>query len=204
MAPPVGLVIGHSFVQGLQQHLDPTNQATPSDFARKLSLEKIVQKFHIHGHRGACITSKSYSLPHRLLTQSKPDFAILDLGSNDLASRVAPLQVATALIELADVLRHRYHIRTIMVCSIVNRKAHLKDITPEEFQTAAYETNNYLQNYADSHPHITYHVHKGFWAHPIDSWSRDGVHPNTPAGRTKYIKSIRKAVFLALQTFTSK
>ena len=198
------MLIGHSFVYGLQQHLDPRDQASPSEIARKLSIHRIVHSFHLYGQRGAQVCSRSYALPHRQLTHVKPDFVILDLGSNDLASDIPPFQVATKLVELAHTLRSRYHVNTVIISSILNRQAHLKHITPEQFATAAYQTNNYVKNFLDSHPQLTYHVHKGFWAHSSDIWSRDGVHPNTQAGRQKYVKSIRKAVFTALQTFTSR
>ena len=204
MAPPVGMLIGHSFVQGLQQHLDPRNQASPSEMARKLSVHRIIHSFHFYGQRGAQVCSRSFVLPHRLLTHTNPDFVILDLGSNDLASGIPPFQVATKLLELADILRSRYHVNTVIIASVLHRETHLRHITPAQFSTAAYQTNNYLKNFADTHPHVFYHLHKGFWAHPSDTWSRDGVHPNTQAGRKKYVKSVRKAVFAALQTFTSR
>ena len=89
-------------------------------------------------------------MPHRLLTQIKPDFVILDLGSNDLASGTPTFQVATKLVEFADILRSRYHVNRVIISSVLNREAHLRHITPEQFSTAAYQTNHYIKNFADS------------------------------------------------------
>lgn len=203
MAPPVGLILGHSFVAGLLHHLDHNGQDNGQQLAKKLNIDNIVQEIHLHGQRGALISSPSYTLPHSLLTQVKPDFVILDLGTNDLANGTSPFTVAAQLTDLADKLRSRYHVSQVMICSVINRTSHLRTMTPQQFASAAYQCNGYLRDLADISPHTTYHVHKGFWMDPDQNWSTDGLHPNTPAGRAKYIKSIRRAVFLALESFTS-
>ena len=204
MAPPVGLLIGHSFVHGLASHLSSDPQPTGSYLARKLNLNRIIQELHMHGERGSRVCSSSFSLPHRLLKRVKPDFVILDLGTNDLAAGAHPFDVAAKLNSVADRLHTQYHVRTVLICSILYRKSHLRNLTREQFTQAAFDTNNFLKKSTEASPRTIYHVHKGFWTTPISQWSRDGVHPNTSHGRTNYKKSIRCAVFSALQTFTSR
>lgn len=202
MAPPVGLLLGHSFVHGLLSHLTAGSSATGATIARKLHVSNILHAFHMHGQRGAQICNDDFLLPHSLITRVKPDFVILDYGTNDLAAGTPPFTVATKLMHLAHQLRSQYHVACVMICSTLNRDCHLSTMTPSQFATAAYELNNYLRHLTQTEPKVNYHLHKGFWDTPVSAWSRDGIHPNGPAGRKRYIKSIRKAIFHALQSFT--
>ena len=204
MAPPVGLLIGHSFVHGLASHLSSDPQPTGSYLARKLNLNRLIQELHMHGERGSRVCSSSFSLPHRLLTRVKPDFVILEFGTNDLAAGAHPFDVAAKLNSIADRLHNQYHVRTVVICSILYRKSHLRNLTRDQFTQAAFDTNSLLKRSTAASPRTIYHVHKGFWTTPISQWSRDGVHPNSFHGRKNYIKAIRCAVFSALQTFTSR
>ena len=203
MAPPVGIVIGHSFVHGLLKHLTQDSSPSPTNIAHRLRLSQILAGLHLYGERGARVCSRSYHLPHRLLQTVKPDFVILDLGTNDIALGAAPFDVASKIISLAETLRTRYFVNHIMVCSLIERNRHLFAMSPQQFSTAAYEVNNYLKHFAHADPHITYHGHKGFWSQDISFWSRDGVHPNSTTGRDCYKKSIGRAVFRALEPFTT-
>ena len=203
MAPPVGLILGHSFIHGLSQHIDSHHAATPGQVAHRLKLDHIIDKIYLHGQRGALVCSPSYELPHRILKQAKPDFVILELGTNDLAAGFSPFQVANRLEAIGCQLKSHYHVTSVTFCAILNRQAQLHNLTPDQFATAAYETNNYLRHYAAGTPNYRYHKHPGFWTPHISTWSRDGIHPNTTAGRRKYITSIRQAAFHALESFTS-
>ena len=205
MAPPVGLLLGHSFVHSLHSHLTPTTSTrNPSGFtiAKRLRIHEIVDEFHMQGERGSRICSSSFTLPHRLLQRLRPDFVILDFGTNDLASGTPPFEVAAKLVHLADRLRSQYHVDSVVICSVINRERHIRHLSPSQFAAAAYQVNNYLKNFVEAEPRTQYHSHKGFWTTPITQWSRDGIHPNSQHGRKLYIRSIRKAVFLALQSFT--
>ena len=51
--------------------------------------------------------------------------------------------------------------------------------------------NNILKHFCDTETNISYHTHRSFWNVAIDSWSRDGLHPNTKVGRQKYKRSLR-------------
>ena len=204
MAPPVGLLIGHSFVHSLASHLSPDSQPSGSYLARKLNLNKIIDELHMHGERGSRICSSSFALPHRLLKQVKPDFVILEFGTNDLAIGTHPFEVAAKLNRLADRLRSQYHVRTVVICSILYRQSNIHSLTPDQFKDAAFDTNNFIKKSTAASHRTIYHVHKGFWTTPISQWSRDGIHPNSFHGRKNYKKSIRCAVFSALQTFTSR
>lgn len=202
MASPVGLVLGHSFVHSIHSHLKNSSHNSPADIARTLHLHYIISELHMHGIRGARICHTSFSIPHDLLLQSTPDFVILDFGSNDLASGSSPFQVASRLIQLAERLRSQYHVRSIVICSVLHRQAHLRTLSPQQFSAAALQLNSLMKDYAGTDPLTFYHNHKGFWTTPVQAWSRDGVHPNSTLGRKRYSKSLRKASFLALQGLT--
>ena len=81
----------------------------------------------------------------------------------------------------------------------------LQNVTHDQFATAANTTNNHLRYYATGTPNYHYHKHPGFWTPHISTWSRDGIHPNTTAGRRKlkYITSIHQAALHTLESFTS-
>lgn len=202
MSPPVGLLLGHSFVHSLHSHLTPDNSLSGAAIARKLNIEQIIQEFHMQGDRGARVCSSAFTLPHRLLQRLRPDFVILDYGTNDLAIGTPPFEVAAKLVELAEKLRKQYHVAAVAICSIINRDRGIYNLSPSQFAAAAYQVNNYLRNFVQADLRTHYHVHKGFWTTPIAQWSRDGIHPNSKHGRKLYIRSIRKAVMHTLQSFT--
>ena len=202
MAPPVGLLIGHSFVHSLMTHLSFDSQPTGSFLARKLNIERIVSQFHMHGERGSRICSRSFTLPHRLLQRVKPDFVILDFGTNDIVNGTHPFDVAAKLLQLADRFHSQYHVNTVVICSVINRQSRLNDLSPSQFASAAFDLNDFVKQSTAASPRTIYHLHKGFWEDPISVWSRDGIHPNATLGRKRYIKSIRRAAFTALQNFT--
>ena len=118
------------------------------------------------------------------------DLVILHLGSNNLT---------TKLLELGDILRSRYHVNTVIISSVLNREAHLRHITPEQFSTAAYRTIT-LKTSRTPTPMSSSTFTKDFGPIHQTHGTATGY---TPTPRLVE-KSARRAVFTALQTFTSR
>ena len=206
MAAPVDslAILGHSFIEGTYRHLQGSqHHCTSSYIAKKMQLENLVKRVYMCGQRGSTVvksakTKGSYILPASLLKRETPTLAVLELGTNDLASGAPPLEVATAIMDIANCLVEEYGLKHVTVCQIINRKSGIGHLTPAQFAELAYKTNMYLKNICEGESTLSYHVHQGFWADEDMTWSRDGIHPNSARGRKLYIKSLRRSVFKAI------
>jgi hypothetical protein len=198
----VGLVLGHSFVKSFHHHIaNKIGSFSPHRLAEHLQVHHLVKDLHFAGYGGACAMSDPLPFSSRKIRSIRPDFIVLDLGSNDLASGTPPLDLAVRIVDIAKFLVEHYHVRHVAICSLVNRTAGLS-ISEHEFQARAFSCNKYLMDLCEDEPRVHYFVHKGFWQYPVDQWSDDGIHPRTRTGRKKYMASIRKAVFKTLEKFT--
>ena len=187
--PLIGALVGHSFVPGLGDHFTRGGRIPISraDVTRHLSIAHWVDNFHLLGSRGACVLP-AYNLPVEL----RVDFAILDIGGNDLSSGRSPLTVADAVVTVAHNILNTTCARHVTICSALFRTKNTGHYSPLEYNGQMGQYNNILRHFCDTEVNITYHTHRGFWQG--DAWSRDGTHPNTPHGRKLYIKSLRRAV----------
>ena len=190
--PIIGAIFGHSFVSGLDDHFTcgGKRQVTPTEVACRLSISDRVDQFHLVGRRGAQIMrGLSHDGPLRAI---KPSYAIIDVGTNDIARGMPVLNVVVAVIELAKEMITRYGVVHVTVCSVLHRD------TPVDINARVDRYNAILRDFCEVEPHIAYHTHRGFWR-AASSWSRDGLHPNIANGRQKYKRSLRKATNNALQ-----
>lgn len=96
-----------------------------------------------------------------------------------------------------------YHVQHVIICSALYRASNIGHQTQLQFQSKVNRFNTYLKNFADVEPNITYHTHRGFWDIPINEWSRDFIHPNTPLGRKKYATSLTRAVHHFIKRYKS-
>lgn len=101
--PLSGMVIGHSFVAGYLHHLQNNNGGrtlTPAQLAAHFKIKKHISSFYLVGNRGATINNV---IPRRHLREFRPNFVIIDIGSNDLAKpNSEPLNIASAIVDLAN------------------------------------------------------------------------------------------------------
>ena len=194
-----GVLIGHSFVSGLQDHFTRGGRypTTPNDIPVRLTVKRWVDQFHLIGQRGSCVLP-TYELP-RNLTDICPDFAILDNGGNDLANTHSPLSVADAVITIAHQLLNTLHVRHVTVCSALHRTTNTGTYSSHDYNDRVGRYNNIFRHYCDNERDITYHTHRGFWQCPLHVWSHDGTHPNTTHGRKLYIKSLRRATHYSVK-----
>ena len=198
---------GDSFTFGLRHSIlnripSNSNTSLPHTFARALRVSNIVPRVQITGVRGLSVhSSDNYlSIPPHILSHHT-HIAIINIGSNDLAAGVSPLNTATLLVEKATNLITHNHVQHVFLCSVINRTGGLGP-TQGQFYSAMYHFNNILKHLCAVEPHITYWCHKGFWQVPVGHWSHDGVHPNTSLGRKKFKVSIRAAIFRGAQLFS--
>jgi hypothetical protein len=203
----VGCLIGHSFVSGLHQHLSGRlhHYATPRDCAKELKISNLVKDLHLIGMRGATIVNNPMLIPKNELLVTKPDFVIINCGTNDMAKGIPPLNVAMELFETAQKLLLESEIKHVILCSAIYRSKGLHFHSETEFCSVVDIFNQVLSDMCGEEKHITYHTHRGFWrtetgtSLPTNVWSNDGIHPNTVVGRKKYKRSIRDAVFNVLK-----
>ena len=160
------------FTCGGKRHVPPT------EVAFRLSISDRVDQFHLVGRRGAQIMrGLDHDGPLRAI---KPSYVILDVGTNDSARGMPVLNVAVAVIELAQDIIARYGVVHVTVCSVLHRD------TPVDINTRIDRYNAILRDSCEVEPLITYHTRRGFWRAAASSWSRDGLHPKTANGRQMY------------------
>ena len=203
-----GIVIGHSFVSGLADHFAHRNGGplSASEVAVELRVSDITAEVHLAGQRGGRITDPNFALPVDAIRQAQPHFAILNVGSNDLAvgtTAADQLAIATGTMALARELIDEHNVSVVVVCTVVDRYEGLPGITPNDFHEHLYHLNSMLMHFCQNEHNVHYHVMRGFWRNPITTWSWDGIHPNKPQGRTMYKKAIRKSIFLAVKHLTN-
>ena len=159
-------ILGHSFVQGTEKHLQGRypELTGPHGCSTSLDLDKLVSEVYLLGQRGATLQQYSqnmYCIPASLLDRVRPSYAIVDLGTNDLASGSAPHQVATSVVNFATSLIRTYGIRHVTVCQIVSRHACIGRLTPARFADLANKTNQHLVRMCDGEESLSFHAHEG-------------------------------------------
>ena len=187
------VVLGHSFVSGFEHHLRTKHSVciTPSQVACALGVDRSCKRVHLIGTRGAH-TSQLLTCPR--LRQIQPRLVIIDCGSNEIACGHPPLQVASRIIDCAQHLLTLNYVQRVLVCSLLVRSDKTGCLTLDQFNSNISKCNHYLKVFAASESEVAYHSHQGFWTVPVGVWSRDGLHPNTAAGRKKYQVSLRRAI----------
>lgn len=171
--------------------------------ARAMRLNNIIDKLYIRGIRGLSATnSNSYlSIPTTILRQ-RPTYLIVNIGTNDLASGICPLEVASTIVDCVHTIIRDWDIKHVYLCSALPRTTRIGQNTQAQFQELVYRFNHYLQTLCETEHNITYWLHRGFSKIPVAQWSLDGIHPNSTHGRQKFKSSMRHAVFRLAQLST--
>jgi lysophospholipase L1-like esterase len=204
------VILGHSFVAGLDQHYRAKFSGHPDAYeahiANDLHVSNHIRRVFLLGVSGASIPS--YEVPIFTMSQIRPSIILIDLGSNDLLRNFDNTFLAGTLFQIAQFCKEAFQ-APVGICSVLPRTGHLGDCTPERFECAMTIFNNLLRSMADQDSRIFYHSHIGFWetqdrqGHktklPVSEWSLDGIHPNHPNGRKKYKNSLRNALCKALK-----
>ena len=192
-------VIGQSFISGLLAHLSGRHDTiSHHQVARKLRLHDLVSTLHLIGERGVKVTDNSFRLPLEDLNNVNPEILVMNYGTNDLASGVAPINVAVKVVDLAQLLYNEItSIKTITICSAIPRAGNYH-MSEHNMESAIFDFNKYLSNLWEVEDNINYQVQTGYWRVPIQVWSRDRIHPNTLEGRLKMRSNLKSAIFKAV------
>ena len=170
----------------------------PRQAPRALDLERDFKSISLLGTLGLD-TKKACSPGGPLLksTRVRPNYVIIDLGSNDLSKSAASAEeVGWMIVEMAKWLLQR-GVQKVALCSILPRGRRI-EVSPEEYRQRVEVTNAVFMAEARANPRLIYHVHRGFWAKEINEWSTDGIHP-TGASLAKYRKSIKFAILSCIR-----
>ncbi len=212
---PNAVILGHSFVAGLADHLARTGQYSLYEHhcAEQLESSNKVHWVYLVGQSGAKAVAppsehcyRQYSLPERLLKNLRPEIAIIDLGTNDLAYGHTPLNTARAIMAIAVELRDIYQVPIVKINSLLPRD-NLYLYSFDQFSQLVYDTNANLIHLCEMQPGISYHCHTGFWQMPDGAlthpsvWSYDAIHPNKPLGRKLYKSSLKTAIHDSVREF---
>ena len=176
------LILGHSFVKHLRNHL------VASDFLNVGLLPT-----------GHSVTLRSFSgltypgLLNKLKSVCAPGYQVvfIDFGTNDLAAGCAVELLVDMVWSVVETLRSCYGVRQMALMEMFPRAAGRYPCVPG-FNYAARSYNDKLRERAAG-------VAGVYLCHPqgmVDNWRqylRDGCHYNA-AGMKKYVKSLRRAI----------
>ncbi len=93
-----GMVLGHSFVSGLDDHLHSVYPQIPPNMfelhtAQELNVSNNLANVYLHCQSGA--TLKTFTFPSLFISYVTPDLVLLEFETNYLAQRMHPVTVAS-------------------------------------------------------------------------------------------------------------
>ena len=162
------MIIGHSFVSGLEHHLQNLNGGfwmSPEQVSDHLEISDRIQKIVLSGISGAQIWIPYGVLPHGLLRIHRPDVVILQIGTNDLAAGKSPAWVSYEVMNQAKTLLEVYNVQYAVVCSALFREGGVHDHIA--FRDVIREFNDRLFFACQREMLIGFHSHDGFWGNPV-------------------------------------
>ena len=186
---PRVLVLGHSFVQRLQEFAAQTRSGGIYDLNLELSR---VCSVVFHGIGGR--TVDKYDLAK--IRSTAPNIVILELGSNDLWDKDSDHEsIALSIIALAELLRTDLKLRFVVVCEVI---AQLMEPFCGYNQKAA-QTNGHLKESLCETPETKCWQHRGL-IQPSNNavYAPDGIHLNSMGNKAL----IRGAILWALSHTT--
>lgn len=200
-----GLLIGHSFVSGYKHHLCNLykNESPKTSICQHLNLSKLVEFIDFIDIPGGLVeVEKILSMIH---DHDKYNFILIDLGSNDLAQGIKPLNVAYQLSILGEKLVQQKTAPHVVFFQIIPRIGPWSSEIAHLFNKDAILTNQILRTFCDVDRTLSLHSHRGVWQNPITEWSMDGIHLNSQLGRNIYTASLKRAILHGIKAnyFTS-
>lgn len=204
------MIIGHSFVQGLKQHLEHrTGVASerkdfPQEVAKVLKVDDAIQEVFLWGEIGALVSSFDNFIeerPEKILEEIKPNMVLIELSSNDLAQGFQVERITQAIIILMEKII-KWGALSVGYLSVIPRQGNLPKISIGEFEVRRKLLCRSMEKSITGGNMFVFR-HKGFVEKQvgnrkvpleISEWSKDKIHPNKPLGRTKYIESLKTAL----------
>jgi len=205
------VLIGHSFVNSLDDHLQNTRlkqNLHPATLETDLVKElRVAENLSLVGQRGASLNN--FQIPDFFLKQVNPGVIVLDLGTNDLAKGTPTETLILRLYQFACHLATSYVTKVVLLSIIPRASGFSNGMSKEAFDMAYKLVNSGLQDKCRGNELVLFWKQKGFYEtevqkrkfpRPIEDWSFDGIHPNRPEGRKLYKSSIRAALCLYLKS----
>ena len=185
------LLIGDSFISRLQRHhnarnLTHHNRTTNS---KKLRVSSKIKQVIISGKSG--LTVKRAKYPEKEYAVMDVTCVIVNLGSNDIANGVPPLNVAMNLIEYCTNLL-KMGAERVYINSILHR-GHKAVKNFMEFNTNVDLCNRILKDMCCVESNLHYFTLRGFWTKEPSEWSNDELHPRM----NKFTQEIRSLFSIA-------
>ena len=132
---------------------------------------------------------------------------IVEIGGNDVDSNSSPYDIALAKLNLAREILS-LGVECVVLTTILPRDI-TRMVPKQEYRLKADETNQWTSRFLETDPQrqsLQFHHHKGFWRddnqNEVDTtgWSTDGIHPDTPVGLGKLLRSFTRAVHNMVKT----
>ena len=200
------ILIGHSFVRRLQkaylphshQNIDDASQAEA--FAHALQVNEHYCGIYTYCHNINVIQDISDLFLFIKLLPRRPNIAVIDFGSNDLAQLPSInsqfcLSLASAIFECAQSLTSFNQIETVIIHSVLPRIARIRS-SPELFRQNLDSYNHYLKQFCDTESKIHYQKLRGFFASGPSTWSHDGIHFHEHS-MPKYLMRMRHSLIFS-------
>lgn len=188
------LIIGHSFVRRLQQFAITKGCAN-------LALDPDMCHVKFHGVSGLKLMGL---VQNRVLTSrfTCPKIIFIEIGTNDLASGVSPLALATNVTEYAKYLVAGQGAQIVVISQVVRRDAlSCSYDMPKDFNERVIQYNNVVSKLVKDNPRIIFWRHRGLWAQ-WEAHLADGVHFNLK-GQRKHYNSIRACLVMAMKRYAT-
>ena len=176
------LVLGHSFVRRLQDHLRRSSQPA-------FGLRPAGHTVHFWGVGGLRFPQLLRGM--RVACAPGYDVVLLDFGTNDLAAGCSAELLVDQVLAVTDTLLESYGVKHVIIMEVFPRTDG-RYRCPPGFNVEARRYNLLLRERLAACPRTHLHHHKGL----VDNWPQyvaDGVHLNA-AGMMKYTKSVRRAI----------
>ena len=188
MGKPRILILGHSFIRRLHEHINrPNESAYTAKFG--ISTPEFLCKWHGVGGR---TIDKVLKYDLSIVEDFGPDIVLLQLGTNDLPNSPA-ITVGSSLEHLVTVLHEEYKVDLICVCQTLRRSS--SDVA---FNSKVGLLTKYMKTVLEPIPYAFFWSHRGFWKTKGTYLLGDGVHLNG-RGQHKLYRSLRGAVLKCLR-----
>ena len=176
------LVLGHSFVRRLHDHLDRSAYAS-------FGLRPAGHVVKLVGM--SCLRFPRLLRNLRAVCEPGYDLVLLDFGTNDLAAGCGAELLADRVIAVSETLLCSYGVKRVVVMEVFPH-THGRYRCPPAFNLEARRYNILIRDRLSSHPQIHFHHHQGL----VANWQQylvDGIHLND-RGMAKYSTSVRRAI----------
>ena len=144
------LVLGHSYVCRLRDHLDATGQVN-------FNLKPVGHSVHFRGISGLQFPRLMRELPS--LGEAGHDMVLLDFGTNDLSAGCSPDILVDMVMSVAETLVATYGVKQVIITEIFPRRA-WKYPCPPTFNQDALRYNLVLKQKLAMHEHIHIYHHQ--------------------------------------------